>query len=342
MTRSGRSNTRVLIGLLATTLGAGCASIVGADFDRRATGPQMGADGGSTTSADSGPVALPVPAEGFVASYAHALCDDLARCCTENAYGFDADACLAVAQGRAQEDFVSPGKVAGLRYDPVAAGECVARTRQASQTCEPRFARNSLVNDPCQWIYTGGKKPGESCAESNDCAASEEGLVECVSWSVALPDGGSSKGEQCTLFRPATAGDSCDYAGPTHPSIVGACYEGLGALRCDPGTKTCQAARTLGASCTSGTCVEGAFCDTVNGADKCEPKRIAGQACREDTDCAAELYCDRVAQACAAKKAAGALCQAWWECTSMMCEGSKCRTNALARPELCGGGPTGG
>lgn len=344
--RAGISKTLVMLGLLGTALGAGCASIVGADFDRPGTGTRTSADGGFTISADGDVVALPIATEDFVTAYAHALCDDLARCCADNAIGFDLNACLAVAIGRAQSSYVNPGKSAGLTYDPAAAGECVARTRKATQACAWTTEDARIGNYSCSKVYVGTKKPGEACEEQNDCASSPEGIVTCTPWSIPTGDGGRVEGQQCTLLRRAASrGDSCDYSGPDHPSALADCFTPEGdALLCDATTKTCQPPAPIGATCSYGSyCTDDAYCTATSSSAPglCARKLGVGQACADNTQCEPQLWCD-TSEVCAARKPPGAACEYSAECASRYCSKSKCLSNAVGLPDRCGGASTGG
>lgn len=286
---------------------------------------------------------VPVAASDFASAYAHAACDDLAGCCTQNGYGYNQPACLAAIQGLVQAELVNPATVAGAAYDANAAGECVARARRTAQTCAQTDEEKRLMNAVCGRIYSGLKRPGEECRSTMDCAASPEGRVSCTSWSSASRDGGPSGGKMCQVRKtPAAVGDSCEgFTGSTAapPAVVGDCAGSSSALRCDPETRTCQPRLALGQKCSgAGGCTTDAYCNYKT--QLCEAKLAVGAACTSPDDCAAGASCDFMGtKTCVAKRPVGADCQSSSDCASNACKKSRCAANGVGTPELCGGAP---
>jgi hypothetical protein len=269
----------------------------------------------------------------FSLAFAHAVCDDAAKCCQDNGFKYDEKTCLQVAQRAAKQGVVQPAMTAGAVYDPNAAQECVAKLRQAVQSCSLDDVQSVIVNDTCSRVYAGKKKPGEKCTSSVECAPSPQGRMYCVSWS-----GDQQAQDGVCLVRkfPAEAGDTCDTS-QQHPVIATCETSDLSDFQCDPGTKTCLERKPIGQSCKDApkSCAKDAYCNTKT--NNCEARLAAGATCADPGECNVDTFCDSGSKTCIAKKEKGEACKDASECKSQSCSGGKCLANRVASADLCGG-----
>ena len=298
----------------------------------------IAACGGSTSNGGgTGPVA----SSDFANQYAHAVCDNIAACCAKAGIGYDANACLSAAQGIIQGLIVNPATAAGATYDPNAAGACIDQVKQAALACGETPSQKSALNNACNKVYSGSKKPGEPCNTSLDCQASSDGTVTCDHWSSSGGDGGTSSGTLCQVRKTPVGGEPCggSTGGGAPPSVVGDCgYGASDTFMCDYQTNTCQPRKAVGQSCTgSDTCVTTAYC----AAGKCAPRLDVGAACQPyDGSCNAQTRCDSASKTCQPKLADGAACTQSSDCAGGRCSSNKCASSSYADPTVCGGAAT--
>ena len=287
------------------------------------------------TSANGG-TAPPVVAGDFVSSWAHSICDNLAACCAKEGIGYDANNCLTAAEGLIQVG-VNQATAAGATYDPAAAGDCIAESRAAAIACNDTTQSKNDVSSACNRVYSGKKKPGESCTSSTDCAASADGRVTCDQWSTSSLDGGTTSGSLCQVRKTPTGGEPCGCTGGAPPAVIGACdYGASDTFACDSASHTCVPRAAVGAACTSSdSCVTTAYCSS---SQKCVARVGVGGACTNfGSECDATSRCDMNTMLCVAKLADGAACRSGTDCTGGRCSSGKCRSSSYADPSLCGG-----
>ena len=297
-------------------------------------GMWIAACGGTSSNGGSAP---PVSSTDFAGSYAHAVCDNIAACCAKSGIGYDASACFTSVQGLIQGLVVNPATASGATYDANAAGDCIARVRDASIACGETTQMQSDLNAACNRVYSGTKKPGETCNTSTDCQAPAEGTVTCDHWSSSGGDAGPMSGSLCQVRTTPKGGETCGSSSSgAPPSTVAACdYGQSDTFMCDYQSHTCVPRGEIGASCTSSDgCVTTAYCSM----QKCVAKVGIGGACTSfGSECDATSRCDAVTKMCAAKLADGAACTTSTDCTGNQCSSGKCRSSSYADPTVCGG-----
>lgn len=194
------------------------------------------------------------------------------------------------------------------------AGACVAGPA-AGASCDTMDPSACAAGDAClpselRYVCLPRAAEGERCLLFDDCA---EGLVcdgigrgaTCR----ALPATGMPCiGFQCAAGAGCNADEVCE-ALPTEgePCLSGGrsrCAPGLG---CEPSTERCAPAGTAGMPCTGGVCEAGLACDPVEGRI-CGLPGSAGAPCFANSDCEADLYCNRDGGRCAAPVEDGAPC----------------------------------
>lgn len=296
-------------------------------------GMWIAACGGTSSNGGSAP---PVAAGDFASSYAHAVCDNIAACCAKEGIGYDANACFTAVQGIIQGLLVNPATAAGSVYDATAAGDCIAKVRDAAIACNDTTSGKTDLNSACNRVYSGTKKPGESCNASTDCAASADGQVTCDHWSSSSLDGGTSSGTLCQVRKTPTGGEPCGGIGGAPPAVVGNCdYGASDTFACDYTSHTCVPRAAVGAACTSSdSCVTTAYCSS----QKCVARVGIGGACTNfGSECDATSRCDTNTKLCVAKLADGAACMTSTDCTGGHCTSNKCKSSSYADPTVCGG-----
>jgi hypothetical protein len=279
-------------------------------------------------------------AESFIASY----CDVFAtNCCAKADLRTDGLQCRAFFGA-----FVSTAQ-----YDKQKGEACLAAVREAagkSDFCTTSSNPSPLVCESVFGMSTGTKKPGEACEEDDDCAASSEGEVECVSSFNA-----GAEVRKCQVRVRGKAGDQpCvgDVDGGTTisnsvteiPTKGFLCHAQDG-LRCDATTDSCTTFKAVGEACSSTSsfrreCVAEAYCDTTQ--RKCVPRKAVGVACTNtglsQNECVDAAYCGDAKQ-CIAQLTDGVACTSNRQCRSDNCLNSVCRpstTSDFGLALLCG------
>jgi hypothetical protein len=215
--------------------------------------------------------ASPVALEQFAASFAQALCGNMAECCDGNS-GFDQQHCEADAKSTMQAS-IDKQVTPETTYDAQAAGECL-RVMAANATCG-NTDKIGFV-ESCVHMAVGKLADGAACKFSAECKSGVCLTQGETGPGVCLVDGRAKHGK---------AGDECETTcdqdfpciGPS--SSVG-CYVEDG-LRCSLGK--CESLHAKGEACFgSADCVAGLAC--VN--EACAPKLEEGGSCSENEDCA--------------------------------------------------------
>jgi len=256
--------------------------------------------GGCSKSDD----AAPLSRQEFPAAAANAICDSMAKCCSDSKFTFDDKNCRAATTAAVLAQVLGGDDPQGgtvdqtrVAYDDQAAGECVA---QISSKAECGSVRPQSA-PACDKILVGKVKAGGQCGASVECEGFVDGkatcdrafgtglepalLGTCISFDVPTVMRTHGKlGEDC--FLSCYDAQDCDYSlppgnvvGPTSPETDTACFRNEG-LFCGASGK-CEALAKLGETCGAlSGCVDGLFC---NG--RCTAPHPDGATCQADYEC---------------------------------------------------------
>jgi hypothetical protein len=298
-------------------------------------------------SASPGTTTTPAPltVQDYADAYAHAFCDHYDACC--RAYGLTPDASRCVARVSAQmQTNIELALGANERFDPAAAGVCVAALGEVAPACfaTPQQAKRL---DVCRraFVASGTAAPGESCATDLDCAPSPNGVVSCIGYSMSFGEGTDAGWEtkwQCQLRSAPYDGAPCGFAFSGSPAaVVGACdsTDHDPSYTCDPSTNTCVPRRQVGELCNvSDDCVLTAFC---NPNQLCAPRVPVGSLCSGDapSECEPISFCDLSNDTCAVKRPDGVACEGDEQCAGGHCGANRCDQSVpIGTPSfLCAG-----
>lgn len=255
----------------------------------------------------------PIPLEDFPNVYADALCDNLASCCTQSGYTYDANECKATVKG-----FV--GLFGGLvdkgtvKYDASAAGACMSQVPAYAKGC----LQGSLASAACDSVFVGTVPEGGACTQSSECVEPPGGGADCDQGK-CVPEKRGVAGDACG-WTCTEQGSSTSCSGTSGDSNT-RCFTNDG-LYCESTSNTCKQRIAIGGSgCDwEESCVDGAFCQS----QVCTAQKAVGEACVNEDECTSSAYCD---QTCLTKKPLGASCTddfADEECADGACEGGKC------------------
>ena len=344
------------------SVGAALASVAGVLVV--ACSSSSGGNAGGTGTA------TPVSQQDFPMQLTSAVCDNIAPCCMNAGFAFDANGCKTT-------ELISVGELTksasldGVSWDANKAGACLALLKQATTACKATSDVLHQIDDTCSAILVGTKAPGTPCTNSSQCAAPAGSKASCPTpdFGGGVPATGGSGGAPppptCQVSTPMAhgkAGDPCNStctvasgsgssgvcegqatsggAGGTSgsgPAATGTCYTSDG-LACDFATSTCKPLVAVGQPCSDSlSCVDGATCGP---AGVCAAKPQAGEACLGSGTCATGLYCDNASQKCAAQKALGDSCTSGFgECgPAGSCKSGKCVDGeSIATPDICTG-----
>jgi hypothetical protein len=276
-------------------------------------------------------------ASDFIASY----CDAIAPCCA-----------MAKLPTNGQQCRTLFGILGNGKYDPTAGEACLAGLRAG--VSKPGFCSSGMEDPACDRIFAepsdGTRKPGETCANDDECAPSSEGKVQCHRVS-----SGGAEIRKCQVQVTGKAGDQpCvgTVTGNGTSYVVGKatdvparaflCRTADG-LHCDWDTTTCTAFKAIGEACDgSDECGESAFCDTST--RKCAALVPVGGMCSggfiSRGNCAQGAYCQEMSMTCAAQAGHDAACTDDDQCKSSDCVNGKCQGDVPANLGLaliCGG-----
>lgn len=276
----------------------------------------LGACSGKTT-------AVPVARADFPSEYAKALCESIQTCCDSGKRAYDQIACEASEKKSIEQAMPD----ASISYDANAAGQCLATLRSVVSSCADAPA---ALKEPCQHIFSGTKKPGESCANQFDCAAPSDGTSIC--------NGDGAPGSQCIVVRSSPQkGDACLGGGiPVSANATFSdCSADDGAFYCDLKTSTCQPRPAIGDACdVDSVCGKGNACT----GGKCAAAPAVNETCTYV--CAAGLYCDAKSKKCVAQLKGGDTCPAFAvnPCASDgYCDHGTCTAGPIATTNTCAG-----
>ncbi len=276
-------------------------------------------------------------------SFIAQLCQQYMPCCAKAGKPADGAQCRAFYGAFA----------ASNNYDPAAGSACLSEVKAAAAS--PTFCDNATstnVSPSCGKVFPasggGSKKPGETCAQDNECASSTEGPVECRS---LFKDGATIK--KCQVQIAGKAGDtpclgtvdgnitSYNSSGDTDILPRGYLCNVKDGLRCDSTTDKCVAIAKVGEPCEgfgSNLCTDDAFCDTTQ--KKCVARKAVGEMCTSD-QCVEGAYCNTTTRLCTASLAVGAACKSSSECITRSCVNGACAKSGsgtdFTTAFLCGG-----
>ena len=260
-------------------------------------------------------------ASGFAAAY----CDLIQPCCAMAKLRTDGQQCRLLF-----------GAFGGQStYNKQAGEACLAEARAAAGM--PGFCEGIESDEPsaCDQVFSSGgsKQPGEACKESDECAPSTEGSVECQS-SFGI---GGAEIRKCQVVVKGKEGDKPCVgtqegnftSGNVNLDDVPArgylCYVRDG-LRCDSTSDTCVKLKAVGEACLGNSeCQRTAYCEGTM--DRCTQRKAVGGACMPsfvNEECAAGAWCSEATNMCAAQVDIGAACSEDDECKSSNCVNGKC------------------
>jgi hypothetical protein len=286
----------------------------------------VGGCGGSTTTGPPPPVsedALPM-------ALAHAVCDNIGRCCRQAGYAYGT---RCIPNVLASLDLPSH-----VKFDPRRAGACVADTASLAKNCEVDEAAWLELLAKCSAAFTGTEAPGQPCQSSWDCAAVPGKGVFC-----------SANGMCVAVKRRAHAGAACldtcelddgsvvrcvDSSGKPPTSEAGACFTNDG-LYCSTDTQ-CARFVGVGYDCLEAPCAADAYCDPNT--HRCEAYVPSGGACSSGQVCSPNGACGFYTHTCEPPLLNGENCTLDSECASGQCThdayGGVC-TSLWATSDLC-------
>jgi len=190
---------------------------------------------------------------------------------------------------------------------------------------EPESCKKAFPED------TSGKKPGEPCTQSSDCAGDatchhdfQTDKETCAAFVLA------AEGQACIGER---NGESSSWSGNPQNDQITLCDSKAG-LICDG---TCKKPAAVGGSCGSThDCAEGGYCKSGT----CAARLATGATCTGYLDeCNAEAYCVSASKTCEPRRPDGEACTDSNQCLSDYCSDGKCKYNAgvggLALAFLC-------
>jgi hypothetical protein len=197
-----------------------------------------------------------------------------------------------------------------VRFDSVAAEQCLANIRAAVPTC------SGVELEPCNRVYVGTLSAGQTCDRSDECAPVVGSRTYCLG--VCKAARRASAGESCV--RTCREADDCVVLPGEPPADLmsksswGECFTEDG-LACVGGM--CVQAPAEGALCLAGTfCDRGLECDGM----ACVRRPAIGEACG---NCSSEAYCSG-ANVCTQKLATGSPCDEDEPCASGTCGRDAC------------------
>jgi hypothetical protein len=226
---------------------------------------------------EQGEPAEPIQEGDYKARRADAEHSQADRCCEEAGAIGIADGYRDAVMRGVEED--RPMGDSGARYDPQAAGECVAAI-EASACRNIKDVHADATLAACGRIYTRGNRTlGQSCKQWADCAESTEGEMTCSVAEVTQ----EGLVYECMLFVRLREGDDC-VSGDRRVDV-----ECELPLLCDEVIGRCVSPAERGAPCLTGpswgdTCAEGSVCDRT-GSKRCVEPIPVGDACEDGELC---------------------------------------------------------
>jgi hypothetical protein len=290
---------------------------------------------------DPGPA---ISSDQLADGVAEAFCSSIESCCRAAGFPYDAMACR-----RTQASVLAPlvdgmRMASGVRYDPHAAFQCIETVRTRACSFFP-----SLGGGPCDHMFDGLRKPGESCSRHDECMRAREGITLCE-----LAQNGSicTVGPDALTARRGKSGDPCfttcrewTYGGGTSSACSlfpplksgAACYWNDG-VYCNFTTAICTTLEPIGARCGDiNQCAKGTYCngDSFGGGVCTAEVGIGGDCSAITWACGDPLYCDQ--RVCRSRKAVGEDCSRTEECSDSPCDEGKCAGAAPVLASVCAG-----
>lgn len=147
---------------------------------------------------------------------------------------------------------------------------CSSDSSSTESACDKVY-----VNEPDQ----AGAAVGAACDWDDDCAASPEGRVECVTRFDEATNGWVGL---CQVQIPGKEGDGpCASLGSFSDEVPARVRTCEGPLYCEPDGRVCAPRGEVGAACSyadTESCVETAYCD-ISGA--CAARAAFGESCSD-------------------------------------------------------------
>jgi hypothetical protein len=310
------------------------SSIVACGSDDDGPGVDAGVDAGGDAGVDAGSDAGVVPGElsDYCRPLALQICESAESCGCGEVFpsgALDVEACAARFEVTCLESW-QPLVAAGAVVDGLAAAECARLVEEATvecaapsglaafAVCAPFVVEPVAIGEACSTIY---------CANGEGFCRREEGPTgicttrgaegEACSDMFSCATGLACDGERCA--RLAEVGEACTQPSGCRPpaQCVGGRCELLRAVdgACEDTTQC-----AFGSVCVAGRCAERAAptCDDVEAPcgnlttcgrlSACRAPADVGEACVENADCRAELFCADDSKTCATRPAEGASC----------------------------------
>jgi hypothetical protein len=199
----------------------------------------------------------------YCAARANAECTQIASLCAVTM-----DACTSARQGVCATD-VANALSAGRKYNSASVQGCVDQTNTvyAQRVIAP--ADQAALNDTCERIFEGSAVANAKCTSEYDCSGS---LVCDPTFNVCAVSTATALDAPCSNPGDVCADDSYCAAQPSMPAL-----------------RVCQPDATMGEPCGDLTpCT-----DTLQCANTCVPRYLAGQGCTTDANCDPSApYCD--------------------------------------------------
>jgi hypothetical protein len=298
--------------LFRRALGTTFAASIAASIVIACSGGSGGGGGGGATSS----------------SFSAEFCQIYAsNCCVQAGKSADGSQCTAFYDALTKNQ----------QYDATKGQACLDALRARSSA--PDFCSSGVDDAACQGVFVepgsaaGTRKPGETCTEESDCAASPEGDVDCRS---DFSNGGETR--TCQVQIPGKEGDTpclgtkdgsitfySSTGDQTTPPRGFICDVAAG-VYCDSTSHACKKVGEIGADCTSGgeyACVKAGYCDFTT--HKCVARTpVGGDCAASSTSCAEKSFCDQTTKKCVAGLADGAPCETSQQCASGSCVNKLC------------------
>jgi len=323
---------------------SGVAVLVLASLVVAACGGGGDDDGGG--SGGGGISSKPMTKEEYAAAFAKAFCTGSEQCCEK--YGAASDVpndCEASLTASVLKRISEHDAVAGVEFDQVRAGECIAWIEKLLKQCTQTTSEKAAYAQACEGVFAGGLEENEVCTDSLQCSGHESDALECqvfappegaVSWRCqkpAAPVGRGTRGEGC-VGTCWTTFDGIYCFGGVATAGSKQCWVDDG-LFCDASSKCVDAVSVGGACDSSKFCVSAAWCQS----GKCVEKGRVGDPCDPTVSawtCGQGAYCEAATTMCAAQGDAGASCKDPESCKSGLCLYGRCMPeDAFIQDVMC-------
>lgn len=307
----------------------------------------LGVLGGGCSGSDDG--VTPVTLDKYPQEFANALCDTVAPCCKAASVPYVESTCKSAASDQWAQ-VIAQSSAAHTTYDPDAAGRCIAAIKKVLASCTETPGDGTAV---CDKVFLGTIAVGGACTTSKDCVSpaicardfnnpslNAAGVCAAPPSSAAHAHEGEACSGNCFTLSNSSSVECENFGTSGGPTVAGSCYVSDG-LFCND-TQTCAKFAKIGETCSTGGCVDGAYCN----AGVCAAQIDSGSCAQAQDACSAKSYCD-LGQ-CFAKKQDHFGCAQSEECASGICAppstGSgqgTCGAPSIGTPQFCSGHPFG-